>query len=87
VDIACRDFTVAYFVPGARPTCEPKPLEQTASAFDGLQHRLRAYGLDPASSLIVMEATASYWVSLATTLSQAGFGVSVINPAAAASFR
>jgi transposase len=33
-----------------------------------------------------MEATASYWVSLATTLSQAGFGVSVINPAQAHHF-
>ena len=33
-----------------------------------------------------MEATASYWVSLATALSQTGFAVSVINPAQAHHF-
>jgi transposase len=86
VDIASRDFTVAHLVPGARPTCEPRPFEQTASGFEGLQQRLRASGVEPASILIVMEATASYWVSLATTLSQAGFVVSVINPAQAHHF-
>ncbi|HEV2661892.1 MAG TPA: IS110 family transposase, partial [Ktedonobacteraceae bacterium] len=73
-------------VPGTTPRCEPKPFEQTASGFEGFQQRLRAYGLEPDSILIVMEATASYWVSLATTLSQAGFAVSVINPAQAHHF-
>jgi transposase len=73
-------------VPGTTPRCEPKPFEQTASGFEGFQQRLRAYGLEPASILIVMEATASYWVSLATTLYQAGFAVSVINPAQAHHF-
>ncbi len=82
VDIASRDFTTAYLVPGTTPKCEPKPFEQTASGFESL----RAYGLEPASILMVMEATASYWVSLATTLSQAGFAVSVINPAQAHQF-
>jgi transposase len=86
VDIASRDFTVAHLVPGTTPKCEPKPFEQTASGFEGLQQRLRAYGLEPASILIVMEATASYWMNLATTLSQAGFAVSVINPAQAHQF-
>jgi transposase len=86
VDIASRDFTVAHLVPGTPPKCEPQPFEQTASGFEGLQQRLRASGLEPASILIVMEATASYWVSLATTLSQAGFVVSVINPAQAHHF-
>jgi transposase len=36
--------------------------------------------------LIVMEATGSYWIALATTLHQAGFAVSVINPAQAHHF-
>ena len=48
--------------------------------------RLLAFGLEPASILMVMEATASYWMSLATTLSQAGFAVSVSNPAQAHHF-
>ena len=73
-------------VPGTKPRCEPKPFEQTPSGFEGLQPRLLAFGLEPASILIVMEATAIYWVSLATTLSQAGFAVSVINPAQAHHF-
>ncbi len=33
-----------------------------------------------------MEATGSYWVALATTLAQAGFAVSVINPDQAHNF-
>jgi transposase len=86
VDIALRDFTTAYLMPGTPLTCEPKPFEQTASGFECLQKRLRAFGLEPASILIVMEATASYWMSLATTLFQAGFAVSVINPAQAHHF-
>jgi transposase len=86
VDIASRNFTAAYLVPGTKPKCEPKPFEQTPSGFEGLQQRLLAFGLEPASILIVMEATASYWMSLATTLSQAGFAVSVITPAQAHHF-
>ena len=34
----------------------------------------------------VLEATGSYWITLATTLAEAGFGVSVINPAQAHDF-
>ena len=86
VDIASRNFTAAHLVPGTRPTCDPKTFEQTPGGFEGVQQRLLAFGLEPASILIVMEATASYWVSLATTLSQAGFAVSVINPAQAHHF-
>jgi transposase len=36
--------------------------------------------------LVVMEATGSYWITLATTLTQAGFTVSVVNPAQAHHF-
>lgn len=35
----------------------------------------------PAQTLVVMEATGSYWVALAVTLYDAGYRVSVINPA------
>jgi len=37
----------------------------------------------PAHSLIVVEATGSYWVALAVCLHQAGYVVSVVNPAQA----
>jgi hypothetical protein len=46
VDIAARDFTAAHLVPGTTPKSEPKPFEQTASSFEGLQQRLRTFGLD-----------------------------------------
>lgn len=41
------------------------------------------YRVEPAAVLVVMEATGSYWVALATALYHAGFAVSVINPAQA----
>jgi transposase len=36
--------------------------------------------------VVVLEATGTYWVILATTLHQAGFAVAVINPAQAHDF-
>jgi transposase len=86
VDIASRNVTAAHLVPGTRPKSEPKPFEQTPSGFEGVQQRWRASGLAPESIWSVMEATASYGISLATTLSQAGFAVSVSNPAQAHHF-
>ena len=38
--------------------------------------------MDPAATLVVMEATGNYWIALAIVLHQAGFAVSVVNPAA-----
>jgi transposase len=86
VDIAYRDFTAALLVPGEQAKCEPTAFVQTAEGFALLQQRLGASGLEPASILVVMEATGSYWMALATTLHQAGFAVSVINPAQAHHF-
>jgi transposase len=86
VDIASRDFTAALLMPGQHARCEPKAFAQTTEGFEQLQRRLSASGLEPAVILIVMEATASYWMALATTLHQAGFAVSVINPAQAHHF-
>jgi transposase len=40
----------------------------------------------PAATLVVLEATGSYWISLAVTLHQAGYAVSVVNPAHAHAF-
>lgn len=83
VDIAYRDFTVASLAPGAKPKREPKPFEQTTSGFKHFQDLLRETNLEPASILVVMEATGSYWMALAVSLHHAGFAVSVINPAQA----
>jgi transposase len=79
VDSAYRDFP-ASLLQGARTTREPHPYPQTASGFERFQKRLEESGVLPSDTLIVMEATGSDWVALATTLSQAGFAVSVIHP-------
>lgn len=85
VDIAYRDFT-ASLVQEAKTTREPHPYSQTASGFERFQKRLEESGVPPPDILVVMEATGSYWVALATTLSHAGFAVSVINPVQAHHF-
>ena len=83
VDIAYRTFTAASLVSGAKLKRESKPFEQTAQGFEQFQKRLQASGIDPGATLVVMEATGNYWIALAMVLHQAGFVVSVINPAQA----
>jgi transposase len=85
VDIAAKTLTAAWQAPGGAPG-RPLTLEQTPAGFARLQSRLRASGAEPAATLVVMEATGSYWVALATTLTRAGFRVSAINPAQAHHF-
>jgi transposase len=85
VDIAAKTLTAAWQAPGGAPG-RPLILEQSPAGFARLQAHLRAGGVEPAATLVVMEATGSYWVSLATTLAQAGFRVSAINPAQAHHF-
>ncbi len=85
VDIAAQTFTTVWMAPGATP-CRPVTLDQTPQGFAALQARLLAVGHAVADILVVMEATGSYWVSLATTLAQAGFAVAVINPDQAHNF-
>ena len=85
VDIAAATFTTASLVPGTMPG-RALTLDQTPQGFATLQARLLAAGYPPGEILVVMEATGSYWVALATTLAQAGFAVSVINPDQAHNF-
>lgn len=47
---------------------------------------LASLNLVPTDTLVVMEATGTYWMRLALTLHQAGYAVSVINPAQAHHF-
>jgi len=85
VDIAAATFTAVWMAPGASPS-RPLTLDQTPQGFAALEARLRSAGHAPGEVLVVMEATGSYWVALATTLAQAGFAVSVINPDQAHNF-
>lgn len=81
VDIAAKDFTAATFMPSGKPKLAKKPFEQTAEGFSHFLARLASSGVAPKEHLIVMESTGPYWVALAVYLGQAGFGVSVVNPA------
>ena len=80
VDIAATSFTAAWTAPGRAPST-PRTFAQTPQGFTDFQQALAATSVAPQTTLIVLEATGSYWVALATTLHQAGYGVSVVNPA------
>ena len=61
-------------------------IDQTAAGFAALQHTLQAIESDPPAILMVMEATGTSWMRLASRLVAAGFAVAVINPAQAHDF-
>lgn len=78
IDIAAASATVAW-----QTTTDPAPtvleIEQTPSAYQRLIQRFSALAR-PAQTLVVMEATSTYWLALAWSLYDAGFVVSVVNP-------
>lgn len=82
VDIAATTATVSWMCPGEK-ACRPVTIEQTPDGYASLERTLRATGQAPDQVLVVMEATGSYWSTLATQLVHAGFQVRVINPAQA----
>ncbi len=58
-------------------------IAQTPIGFADLVAQLRRRHLPSAAILVVLEATNTYWMSLALHLHDAGYAVSVINPAQA----
>lgn len=78
VDIAAATFTAAWMAAGAAPG-PPVTHPQRPAGYAALQRQLAATA-PPADTLVVLEATGSYWVALAVTLHAAGYGVSAINP-------
>ena len=85
IDIAATTAEVSTQRPGT-PASRSFTIDQTPEGFARLVHKLQATGTAPSHVLIVMEATGSYWMSLATRLVHDGFGVSVINPSQAHHF-
>jgi transposase len=83
VDIAAKDFTAATMLPHDKPKLYPKPFPQTQAGFQHFCQHLQIHGVTANQHLIVMEATGSYWIALAVALHEAGFVVSVVNPAQA----
>jgi len=82
VDIAATTAAVSIQRAGA-PASRSFTIDQTPEGHTKLMHQLQATGHVPSRILVVMEATGSYWISLATHLVHEGFVVSVINPAQA----
>jgi transposase len=80
VDIAAASFTATWTLAGPPPE-RPRTFAQTPEGFAAFQAALASTAVEPAKTLIVLEATGSYWITLAVTLHQAGYAVSVVNPA------
>jgi transposase len=80
VDIAATSFTAIWTTDGR---VQPKAVtfSQSASGFAAFQQQLQATRVVPAQTLIVLEATGSYWIALAVTLHDDGYAVAVLNPA------
>ncbi len=76
MDIAATTFTAVWSTPPL-PALPPRIFAQTEAGFRTFHTQLPA---DPAATLLVMEATGSYWIRLAVTLHAAGFHVAVVNP-------
>ncbi|MFL5801857.1 MAG: IS110 family transposase [Roseiflexaceae bacterium] len=80
VDIAATTFAASWTSAGA-PRDRAVTFTQTPDGFSAFQDRLRSLGVPAAETLVVIEATGSYWVALAVSLHDAGFAVAVVNPA------
>lgn len=85
IDIAATTAEISIQRPGAKAS-RSFTIDQTPEGFNRLVHKLQAAGKEPSHVLVVMEATGSYWISLATRLVHDGFQVSVINPSQAHHF-
>ncbi len=83
VDISAENASVACTNNGDALAEDVFTVDQTPAGRERLQKKILAVNENPAQTLVVMEATGTYWMQLALTLHQAGFAVSVINPAQA----
>lgn len=86
IDIACASFEVACYQPGVSRQDKVEkahPYLQNLNDYQRLSQRLSERVDQPAQTLVVLEATSTYWINLAVHLQQAGFVVSVVNPAQA----
>ena len=85
VDISARTFSAALLNPQSQPE-KSEDFAQSVEGYQRFQTKLLTRQPIPASILIVMEATGTYWITLATLLKHSGFVVSVVNPMQAHNF-
>jgi transposase len=74
------DIAAATFVAVWQDDRRPRSFAQTPDGWAALLDALAAAQLAPSTTLVVLEATGSYWVALAVALHGAGYAVAVINP-------
>lgn len=86
VDVAAKTLTATWSRAGRAARPRPQTFDQSTAGYAALLQQLAPAGVPPAQTLVVLEASGSYWVALAVVLHQAGYAVSVINPAHAANF-
>lgn len=79
VDVSARSMSVAWGQDGDQVETATQ-VQQTTEGWQQLIADLRASGHRPAATLIVIEATGTYWMRPALALHQAGYCISVINP-------
>jgi len=82
IDISAKSASVALAT-SRRQVAEPFDIRQTQKGFEQLKRRMLKREDCPEQILVVMEATSTYWMQLATSLYSEGFVVSVINPSQA----
>jgi transposase len=80
VDIAAASFAASW-THGGPARERAQTFAQTPDGYRAFQTAVTQTGVPPSATLVVLEATGSYWVTLAVTLHQAGYAVSVVNPA------
>jgi transposase len=80
IDVAAKTFT-ATWTTDRMQYAPAVTLDYTATGLTQFQAHVQATAIAPAETLVVLEATGSYWITLAATLHAAGFAVSVVNPA------
>jgi transposase len=80
IDSAATSFSAVCSADGL-PHDRARTFQQTPPGFAALLEQLRASGIAPSHTLLVLEATGSYWVAVAVALHQADYVVSVVNPA------
>ena len=85
IDIAAKTATAAWTTDGSFPT-RPLTFAQTAPGYTRLHDQLCATRCPPETTLIALEATGPYWITLALQFVAWGYVVSVINPAQAHAF-
>lgn len=79
VDIAAKRFA-AVWIATTQSFPRAVTFAQTPDGFEAFQQQLQATGIAPAQTLLVAEATGSYWVTWAVAMHEAGYAVSIVNP-------